>query len=87
MIYIAALILGVLFVWVIIVAGIMGATADAREAEKRLNAASLDLDSCFYIAADNGKDSVVNRHLQRRAEHLEKHAAKMREREKGRLTK
>ena len=43
MIYIAALILGVLFVWVIIVAGIMGATADAREAEKRLNAASLDL--------------------------------------------
>ena len=35
MIYIAALVLGLLFVWVIIVAGIMGATADAREAEKR----------------------------------------------------
>jgi len=35
MIYIAVLVLCVLFVWLIIVAGIMGATADAREAEKR----------------------------------------------------
>jgi len=35
MIYIAAVVLGVLFVWAIIVAGIMGAIADAREAEER----------------------------------------------------
>jgi hypothetical protein len=51
-----------------------------KEFETRVNANGLDLDACFYILADNGKDTVVNRHLQRRADHLEQHASKMRER-------
>ena len=50
------------------------------EVEKRIDALNLDVLSCFYIMADDGKDKLVNRHLQKRADHLEQHAAKMRQR-------
>lgn len=57
---------------------------DPKEIKTRIDAMNLQFDSFLYIMADDGKDTVVNRHLQRRADHLEKHAAKMRERANNR---
>lgn len=48
-----------------------------KEVEKRIDALNLDVLSCFYIMADDGKDKLVNRHLQKRADHLEQHYERM----------
>ena len=59
---------------------LFGKRMSPKEFETRVDAMQLEVDACFYIMADDGKDKVVNRHLQKRADHLEKHAAKMRAR-------
>lgn len=59
---------------------LFGKRMSPKEFETSVDAMQLEVDACFYIMADDGKDKVVNRHLQKRADHLEKHAAKMRAR-------
>jgi len=56
---------------------LFGKRSSPKEVDDQLNRMGVLLDACFYIAADDGKDTVVNRHLQKRADHLEQHYDKM----------
>jgi hypothetical protein len=58
--------------------------ASPEEVDSALNRIDVLLDACVYIEADDGKDTVVNRHLQKRADHLEQHYEKMAKRAKRR---
>ncbi len=51
-----------------------------KQLDDQLNRVGVLLDACYYIVADDGKDTVVNRHLQKRADHLEQHYEKMKKR-------
>lgn len=50
---------------------------EVDDVELLIDSTAIRLDSCFYIAAHNGKDTVVNRRLQKRADELEKIADKL----------
>jgi hypothetical protein len=56
---------------------LFGKRPSPKEVDDQLNRTGVLLDACFYIAADDGKDTVVNRHLQKRADHLEEHYKRM----------
>lgn len=48
-----------------------------RSVDVRLDSISTRIDSFFYIVADDGKGTVVNRHLFKRSEDLERKADRL----------
>jgi hypothetical protein len=60
--------------------GLFKKVPSPQELDTRFDSLNASLNACFYMLADNGKDTVVNRHLSRRADEHERKAKRLKTR-------